>query len=106
MPRGYRTCQINSPLPNKTNISLSLNWFHEKHKFCHSENLIKNEKPKGLQSYYCKNCEREQIVGDRRQCYNNEIKKQIVAPRKTSQKNSLLLQECQGFKSCDFTFDL
>ena len=44
-------------------------------KFCHSENLIKNGKPKGLQRYYCKDCEREQIVGDRRQSHNNEIKK-------------------------------
>lgn len=44
-------------------------------KFCHSKNIIKNGKPKGLQRYYCKDCEREQIVGDRRQSHNNEIKK-------------------------------
>jgi len=47
-------------------------------KFCHSENLVKNGKPKGLQRYYCKDCEREQINGDHRHNHGNEIKKAAI----------------------------
>ena len=47
-------------------------------KFCHSSNLVKNGKPKGLQRYYCKDCEREQIKGDRRHNHSNEIKKAAI----------------------------
>lgn len=47
-------------------------------KFCYSKQIVKNGKPKGLQRYLCKDCEREQIEGDRRQNYNNEIKKAAI----------------------------
>ena len=47
-------------------------------KFCISENIIKNGKPKGIQRYYCKDCNREQIAGDHRLVYSNEIKKAAI----------------------------
>ena len=47
-------------------------------KNCHSEGLVKNGKPKGVQRYLCKVCGREQIDGDKRVKFENNIKKSAV----------------------------
>jgi transposase-like protein len=47
-------------------------------KFCHSRDLVKNGRPKGLQRYLCKLCDREQIEGDRRIKYENNIKRSAI----------------------------
>ena len=44
-------------------------------KFCDSSNLVKNGKPKGIQRYLCKSCDREQIEGDKRIKYENKLKR-------------------------------
>ncbi len=47
-------------------------------KFCNSKNLVKNGRPKSIQRYLCKDCNREQIEGDRRCNHSNEIKKAAI----------------------------
>ncbi len=44
-------------------------------KFCSSTRLVKNGKPKGKQRYACKDCGKEQVAGDARQIYENNIRK-------------------------------
>ena len=59
-------------------------------KFCTSKNLVKNGKPKNVQRYLCKDCLREQIEGDNRCIYSNEVKKAAV----------ILYLEGVGFRGC------
>ena len=47
-------------------------------KFCLSEKLIKDGYIRGLQRYQCKECDREQVEGDRRVKYDNFLKKCAV----------------------------
>jgi len=58
-------------------------------KFCSFERLVKNGKPKGKQRYLCKSCGREQVEGDERENYDNNVRKAAV----------VLYLEGNGFRS-------
>src|SRR3954462_6046094 len=47
----------------------------KKCKYCSSDELVRNGKPKGIQRYLCKACDREQISGDKRIKYANKLKR-------------------------------
>jgi transposase-like protein len=42
-------------------------------KFCSSEALIKRGFARGKQRYFCKFCERHQVIGDDRERYSDKI---------------------------------
>ena len=41
-------------------------------KFCNSEKLVRNGRPRGIQRFVCKECKREQIEGDKRVKYEDK----------------------------------
>ena len=43
-------------------------------KYCSSEKLVKNGRPKDAQRYLCKSCKRSQIEGDKRIKYPNSLR--------------------------------
>ena len=50
----------------------------KKCKFCGCEKLIKNGKARGVQRFKCKECGREQIQGDGRKKYENQVKRAAI----------------------------
>lgn len=48
-------------------------------KFCHRTGVVKNGYVRGLQRYRCKDCGKNQVAGDKRVKYSNELRKQALA---------------------------
>ena len=47
-------------------------------KYCSSNDLVKNCKPEGFQRYRCKSCGKNQIEGDKRIKYSNDLRRLAV----------------------------
>ena len=47
-------------------------------KYCSSNDLVKNGKPEGFQRYRCKSCGKNQIEGDKRIKYSNDLRRLAV----------------------------